>query len=279
MSNLEKEIFSMFKNLVIERCKDHPTYDDENNDDVYILKYERFNTLKCYEFNVSPEEFKDKLLEIYKENKRYFHFDSERYNGLIYLLKLIFGKVMSYETKIEYQQSLLEVVVHIMKDQDNRFPKSIFSVLYLSAIPMLYFLTGKRFFKKEKALMYDKLTLWLEKIQEISKSPVVSINYRLYADQKMTTLSLYHYLIILSENPNDIEKFKPLFNKEMGGMLNEIDFEFYEPSTRLKKIKLEKIPVEIIKEQIGKKGMTVFYDQLKDGSQFKRKLKSILEEN
>lgn len=65
----------------------------------------------------------------------------------------------------------------------------------------------------------------------------------------------------------------------MGGMLNEIDFEFYEPSTRLKKIKLDKIPVEIIKEQIGTKGSTVFYDQLKDGSQFKRKLKLILERN
>lgn len=35
MSDLEKEIFSMFTDLVIEKCKDHPIYNDENNDDVH----------------------------------------------------------------------------------------------------------------------------------------------------------------------------------------------------------------------------------------------------
>lgn len=270
---LEEVVCSLFKCLNMTKLEEKIKIKEEN---IYQFQYERINNIVSYDFEVSPEKLNEELTKAFEEEGRFIHVDDLKNYRITYLFRVLFKKILDSKTDIEYAKSFFDFIVKVSNSEKNNFPSDLFNIFFLSSIERSQMLSSHYIFKKEKEILLKKIDLWCKLIGELNYNKKIPTDYIYYAEHKMTALSFYHYLAILSKYENKTEEYKKLFNLEMAKCINEIDLRFYSNPSRLRTIKLKNIPIEVFKEHIGVKALEEFFYCLNEGSKFEKTLNQII---
>lgn len=276
IENIEDSIYKIFKNIEKKEFK----HTDVLNEDVefYTFKYEKIENLEKYQFDVKPQEMHKILVDMYKNNIKFFRLDTIRYFPILHLLKILFKKMLSNNTNIEYFKEFVSFTNKINKNKDNKFPTNYFNVLFLCAIPNNYLLRRSVFNKKEICLLSEKIKIWTTLAKETIHKNKLSKNFKLYEDQKLICLAFYNYLILLSKDLNENVDLVSLFDKDLGDCVNETDLYFNYSPIRLRQINFKKINFSILEDNIGLNALEELNCLLKHKSKIKKELDDILKE-